>query len=67
MAQQTVVALLVLVAAGYTVWTLSGAGLQRQALRVLLKALPALRTPLAPLQRRLEAPAGCGACRPQRR
>jgi len=67
MAQQTVVALLVLLAAGYTVWTLAGAGLQRQVLRVLLKALPVLRTPLGPLQRRLEAPAGCSACRPQSR
>jgi len=67
MVQQIVVALLVLLAAGYTVWTLAGAGLQRHLLRVLLQALPVLRTPLGSLQRRLEAPAGCSACRPQRR
>jgi len=71
MLQQFLVMALVGIATLYVVWTLSGNPLRRRVLRVLQRVVElGLRNAASPLavrlsraQRRLDAGAGCSACR----
>ena len=63
MLQQLVVTSLVLIAALYVFWSLSGTSLRISALRLLGRIVPPLWAPLGRIQRRLEAPTGCSVCR----
>ena len=67
MLQHSLVIALVVAAAAYAFWSLAGDRLRLAAVRALLQALPVLRRPLGRLERRLQAPAGCSACRSRSR
>ncbi|MFM8845439.1 MAG: hypothetical protein ACKOGN_06025 [Gammaproteobacteria bacterium] len=63
MLQQLLVIGFVVLAALYVFWTLAGNRLRVNTLKVLQRVLPPLARPLARVQRDLEAPTGCSACR----
>jgi hypothetical protein len=63
MVQELLVLVLVFAAAAFAFWSLAGARLRLAALRSLLHVLPVLRSPLGRLEQRLQAPAGCSACK----
>jgi hypothetical protein len=65
--QPIIVSACVLLAAAWVVWSLSGQRTRLLLLRALCRLLPALQGPLGRLQRQLDAPSGCTACRAPRR
>lgn len=63
MLQQLLVMGFVVFATLYVFWTLAGNRLRVNTLKTLQRAMPPLAGLLARVQRDIEAPSGCSACR----